>query len=297
MLTQLFICIALIENSVAHPFVAKATKDYPLIQKSVSFARSPRSDDIVQTLREGRVDTNCEGILRPANPDCCFMTDPDHKRTKPFGQPLATSPYKISLVLVGQKQLNKFEKAKFNNSDMWKLTPIRYVPNSIEYEIVDGPIKLQIYTDDSSKAFNQFWVQAKKFVAPSSWMLAGSFEEKPLHNVYPNMTMHNGEQKAGCDKDEANNNEKATIVSHANFNEERSGVELAWNPPRKCTEDQLANGETMKCRKKEDLFFFTYTIGNTDTGSFWIGQNSFAFYVDNEYQEVDVPSTADIEDA
>merc|ERR1712179_706142 len=92
-----------------------------------------------------------------------------------------------------------------------------------------------------------------------SWMLAGSFEEKPLHAVYVTR---------GCDKDEANKNEKATIVSHSNFNTERDGIELAWNPPRRCTKGQIENKETMKCRTKEDLFFFTYTMGNKDTGSF-----------------------------
>lgn len=278
MSAQIFVCLALIGVAIAHPFSSEVTKDFPLIKESVSFVRDARKEDLAP--REGRIDKKCEGILTPTNPDCCFMTDPEHERTKPFGQPLETSPYKINLVTDGSKQLNNFEKAKFNNSDMWMLAPIKYVPNGVEYEVVDGPIKLQIYTD--TEAFDIFWVQAKKFVAPSSWMLAGSFVEKPLHAVYP---------KAGCDKDEANHNEKATIVSHSNFNTERDGIELAWNPPRKCTEYQIANNETMKCRTKEDLFFFTYTTGNKDTGSFWIGQNSFAFYVDFEYQEFEVPST------
>jgi len=244
------------------------------------------SDPIVKG-REPRIDTNCEGILTPMNPDCCFMTDPDHERTKPFGQPLENSPYKINLVAVEKKQLNKFEKSTFNNSDMWTLTPLMdQAQNNVEEELMEGgPIRLQLYNDITKEGFDQFWVQAKKFVAPDSWHLAGDFIEIPNIAVYPNMTMHDGMRKVGCDKEVDNNNVKATIVSHRLFDYERYGVELAWNPPQKCTDEQIESGETMKCRTKDSIYFFTYTMGDTATGKFWIGQNSFGFYVDHEYDQ------------
>ena len=99
------------------------------------------------------------------------------------------------------------------------------------------------------------------------------------------MTMHDGMRKVGCDKDVDNNNVKATIVSHRLFDYERYGVELAWNPPQRCTDEQIESGETMKCRTKDSIYFFTYTMGDTATGKFWIGQNSFGFYVDHEYDQ------------
>ena len=95
--------------------------------------------------------------------------------------------------------------------------------------------------------------------------------------------MHDGTQKVGCDKSLSNNNQKATIVSHGKFDKERNGVELAWNPPQKCTEEQIKEEDTMKCRAKNDLFFFTFTMGDTKSKLFWVGQNSFGFYLDHEF--------------
>ena len=99
--------------------------------------------------------------------------------------------------------------------------------------------------------------------------------------------MHDGERKVGCDDPnyKENSSEEATIVSHTNFDPERIGIELAWNPPPRCTKEQIESGQTMKCRKKEDIFFFTFTMGNTRTTKFYIGQNSFGFYVDDEYDK------------
>ena len=135
--------------------------------------------------------------------------------------------------------------------------------------------------------FDQFWLQAKKYVDPDSFQLAGSFVQIPELAVYPNKTMDDGERKVGCSDPnyEANTSEEATIVSHHKFDDERIGVELEWNPPPRCTEEQIENKDTMKCRTKDDIFFFTFTMGNTQTKKFYIGQNSFGFYVDDEYDK------------
>ena len=138
MLAQLFFCLAVIDLSLGHPQVSIV---YPLIGKQVQ-GRSPRLDDETEE-RDGRIDTKCEGILRPEDPNCCFMTDPKHDRTRNWTQPLETSPYKINLVAVAQRTLNKFTKTKFNNSDMWKLTPL--LDNEFTKEQKPGgPIKLQV---------------------------------------------------------------------------------------------------------------------------------------------------------
>jgi len=279
MIKQIVIFIAIAQAALAFP--------QDVVEKIMEEPMDEMDSDPIVKGREPRIDTNCEGILTPMNPDCCFMTDPDHERTKPFGQPLENSPYKINLVAVEKKQLNKFEKSTFNNSDMWTLTPLMdQAQNNVEEELMEGgPIRLQLYNDITKEGFDQFWVQAKKFVAPDSWHLAGDFIEIPNIAVYPNMTMHDGMRKVGCDKEVDNNNVKATIVSHRLFDYERYGVELAWNPPQRCTDEQIESGETMKCRTKDSIYFFTYTMGDTATGKFWIGQNSFGFYVDHEYDQ------------
>jgi len=279
MIKQIVIFIAIAQAALAFP--------QDVVEKIMEEPMDEMDSDPIVKGREPRIDTNCEGILTPMNPDCCFMTDPDHERTKPFGQPLENSPYKINLVAVEKKQLNKFEKSTFNNSDMWTLTPLMdQAQNNVEEELMEGgPIRLQLYNDITKEGFDQFWVQAKKFVAPDSWHLAGDFIEIPNIAVYPNMTMHDGMRKVGCDKEVDNNNIKATIVSHRLFDYERYGVELAWNPPQRCTDEEIESGETMKCRTKDSIYFFTYTMGDTATGKFWIGQNSFGFYVDHEYDQ------------
>jgi len=286
-MAKFLMLVALIEISVALPQVSIRYFDGE--NGKVLDGRRPRLES-QEKLREPRIDTNCEGILTPSNPDCCFMIDPEHERTKPFGQPLEKSPFKINLVAAGKRALNKFEKAKYQDSDvftnLWKLTPIQDQPNK-EEPVEGGPIKLQLYNEDTHIMFDQFWLQAKKYVHPDSFQLAGSFVQIPDVAVYPNMTMAGGEQKVGC-KDpnyEANASEAATIVSHSKFDDERIGVELAWNPPPRCTEEQIGSGETMKCRTKDDIFFFTFTMGNTRTEKFYIGQNSFGFYVDDEYDK------------
>jgi len=279
MIKQIVIFVAIAQTALAFP--------QDVVEKIMEEPMDEMDSDPIVKGREPRIDTNCEGILTPMNPDCCFMTDPDHERTKPFGQPLENSPYKINLVAVEKKQLNKFEKSTFKNSDMWTLTPLMdQAQNNVEEELMEGgPIRLQLYNDITKEGFDQFWVQAKKFVAPDSWHLAGDFIEIPNIAVYPNMTMHDGMRKVGCDKEVDNNNIKATIVSHRLFDYERYGVELAWNPPQRCTDEEIESGETMKCRTKDSIYFFTYTMGDTATGKFWIGQNSFGFYVDHEYDQ------------
>ena len=65
------------------------------------------------------------------------------------------------------------------------------------------------------------------------------------------------------------------------FDLERNGVELAWNPPQRCGVQQT---KEVKCRMKNDIFFFTFTMGNTKSKRFWVGQNSFGFYIDYQLE-------------
>ena len=144
MLAKFLFLTILIEISIAYPQVSIRYFDGE--NGKVLEGREPRLEN-QEKLREPRIDTNCEGILTPSNPDCCFMIDPNHERTKPFGQPLEKSPFKINLVAAGKQPLNKFEKAKYKNSDvftnLWKLTPLKEIPINGE-QIEGGPIKLQV---------------------------------------------------------------------------------------------------------------------------------------------------------
>ena len=128
---------------------------YPLIGRTIllSEGRSPRLDDPIG--REARVDKSCEGILSPENPDCCFMTDAEHNRTKPFGQPLHNSPYKINLVAVEKRTLNNFTKSTYNNSQMWVLTPLRDNQYTNK-QTAGGPIKLQVSTHSPLHVLSSF---------------------------------------------------------------------------------------------------------------------------------------------
>merc|ERR1711981_1240692 len=121
---------------------------------------------------------------------------------------------------------------------------------------------------------------------PSTTMLAGSFNEIPDVAVYPYFFLKNGEKKVGCDTSPSDKNTEATITSPGTLanNKCHREVNLVWNPPQKCTNDQITSGETSKCRVKEDIYFFTFTMGNTRKDKFWVGQNSFGFYVDHEYE-------------
>jgi len=94
--------------------------------------------------------------------------------------------------------------------------------------------------------------------------------------------MKNGEQKIGCENKGSNTNTKATIVSTFDHNCKRE-VNLAWTPPVKCTTEQIKNGETLNCRSKDDVYFFTFTVGSTKLDKFWVGQNTFGFYVNHFY--------------
>ena len=138
MIKRIVIFVAIAQTALAFP--------QDVVEKIMEEPMDEMDSDPIVKGREPRIDTNCEGILTPMNPDCCFMTDPDHERTKPFGQPLENSPYKINLVAVEKKQLNKFEKSTFNNSDMWTLTPLMdQAQNNVEEELMEGgPIRLQV---------------------------------------------------------------------------------------------------------------------------------------------------------
>ena len=150
MIQQIVIFVAIAQTALAFP--------QDVVEKIMEEPMDEMDSDPIVKGREPRIDTNCEGILTPMNPDCCFMTDPDHERTKPFGQPLENSPYKINLVAVEKKQLNKFEKSTFNNSDMWTLTPLMdQAQNNVEEELMEGgPIRLQV----SIRTY-QLWLRKK----------------------------------------------------------------------------------------------------------------------------------------
>ena len=101
-MTKFLLLTALIGVTVAHPQVSIRYFDGENGKVKVLEGRRPRLES-QEKLREPRIDTNCEGILTPSNPDCCFMIDPEHERTKPFGQPLEKSPFKINLVAAGNE--------------------------------------------------------------------------------------------------------------------------------------------------------------------------------------------------
>ena len=85
--------------------------------------------------------------------------------------------------------------------------------------------------------------------------------------------------KVGCDKRLFGKNTEATVVSSTN-NCQRE-LYLSWTPPPQCTQDQINTGATLLCRRQEDLYFFTFTVGNSQKDRFYIGQNSFGFYVNH----------------
>ena len=78
-------------------------------------------------------------ILRPISPDCCFMTDPNHERSK-GSRPLHQSPFLLNLVAANQKPLNNFEQT--NKTNLWKLTPLKEDENGQQIE--GGPIRMQV---------------------------------------------------------------------------------------------------------------------------------------------------------
>lgn len=285
-MTLLFFYATIIGLSMGQPL---ETMNYP-VPGIRGIGDTRMQEPIDQSDRAPRIDVNC-AVLKPSNPDCCFMTDRNHERTQ-GAEPLHSSPYLMNLVTIGSKQLNKFEKVKLPRGDLvngtviWKLTPLKRDPKNREKQIKGGPIKMQIYS--TSLCFDQFWVQAKKLIElPSTTVLAGSFDEIPNEAIYPYYTKQNGERKVGCDTSNNNTNTEATITSSSALalnNKCQREVDLAWTPPPKCTNDQITSGDTSMCRSKDDLYFFTFTMGNTASDKFWVGQNSFGFYVDHDYE-------------
>ena len=59
-------------------------------------------------------------ILRPISPDCCFMTDPNHERSK-GSRPLHQSPFLLNLVAANQKPLNNFEQTNEQDSEYYSI--------------------------------------------------------------------------------------------------------------------------------------------------------------------------------
>ena len=131
MIAQVLIYATMIGFSMGQQVVSR----YPMIQQSVRF-------DQQQPARESREDTNC-AVLRPSNPDCCFMTDRNHERTQ-GSEPLSSSPYLINLVSGNKGTLNKFEKVTVNGTVLWKLTPLKRDPENREEKIPGGPIRMEV---------------------------------------------------------------------------------------------------------------------------------------------------------
>ena len=129
MITLLVIYAAISGLSLGQPL-----KTYP-------FVRLP-AQPTKQSPRSAREDINCS-VLKPSNPDCCFMTDKNHERTQ-GSQPLHSSPYLMNLVSIDKKKLNKFEKVMLNDTVLWKLSPLKKDPYNRGEQIVGGPIKMQV---------------------------------------------------------------------------------------------------------------------------------------------------------
>jgi len=137
---------------------------------------------------------------------------------------------------------------------------------------------MQLYT--KGECFDHFWVQANKLVtATSESVLSGSFVEKPGEAEYPYYkTKNDAKHVVGCDeKTLFGKNTVATIVSADEKCDK--DIELAWTPPPLCTQAQIKSKATLLCRQKEDLYFFTFTVGNSQTRNYYVGQNSFGFFV------------------
>ena len=142
---------------------------------------------------------------------------------------------------------------------------------------------LQLTT--TGACFDHFWVQGHKFLPETQKSeLAGSFHEELGVAEYPFYLVDEGSDKksrnkVGCDKRLFGGKVEATVVSPGGMIC-KNGVILSWIPPPKCTEDQIANGATHLCRTNEDIYFFLFTVGNTQgQNKFYIGQNTFGFYV------------------
>lgn len=214
-------------------------------------------------------------LLKPLDPECCFMTDSEHSRSQ-GSAPLSNSPFMMNLVTAKGKSLNKFEKTTLNNNNMWRLTPLKEDPNNPGNEIPGGPIRLQLATTD--ECFDQFWVQGHKLIMKTQeTVLSGSFIEEPGVAEYPHQKTNGDRNNVGCDTRLFGKNTEATIVSPTSICQREIG--LSWTPPPKCTQDQIRNGATHLCRQEEDVYFFTFTTGNSQKSRYYIGQNTFGFHV------------------
>ena len=137
MFAQVFIYAAMIGMSMG-----QVLKRYPMIQQQALSDQPPSMVRNHHSPRASRDDINC-AILKPSNPACCFMTDRNHERTQ-GSEPLSTSPYFINLVSGNKGQLNNFVKVAVNDTELWKLTPLKTDPENREEQIAGGPIKLQV---------------------------------------------------------------------------------------------------------------------------------------------------------
>jgi len=228
-------------------------------------------------------DNSCE-LLTPTNPDCCFMTDKDHKKSQALlgSLPLYKSPFIVNLVTANQKTLNKLEAREFQGNVIQKLTPLIDDSQNPGNQIPGGPVRIEL-TSNAGTCFDHFWVQGQKYLPDKAeGELSGSFKEELHVAEYPYTMIESNSGKikntVGCDKRLFGGKKEATVVSPTN--KCQNSVILSWTPPPKCTQDQLNSGASHLCRRNEDIYFFLFTIGNTKGGNkFYIGQNTFGFYV------------------
>lgn len=227
-------------------------------------------------------DDSCS-LLTPTNPECCFMTDKDHKKSQALSGslPLYNSPFIVNLVTANQKTLNKLEAREFQGNTIQKLTPLMNDPKNQGEQIPGGPVRIEL--TGRNTCFDHFWVQGQKYLPDKAeGELSGSFIEEQHVAEYP-YTMIDSDagkikNKVGCDKRLFGGKKEATVVSPTN--KCQNSVILSWIPPPRCTQDQLNSGVTHLCRRDDDIYFFLFTMGNTQAeNKFYIGQNTFGFYV------------------
>ena len=150
----------------------------------------------------------------------------------------------------------------------------------------------------TGNCYDHFWVQGHKYLPETAdSVLAGTFNEELGVAEYP-YYLSDGDSgktknKIGCDKSIFTRKTEATVSSPTK--ECKRSVILSWNPPPKCTDDQIRNGamNSALCRLNEDIFFLLFTVGNTQNTrsvppcsdlkcKFFIGQNTFGFYISDK---------------
>ena len=81
-------------------------------------------------------------LIKPSDPQCCFMLDPEHEKSQGNSQDIARSPYLINLIGIKDKSFNKFERTASPN--LLKLSPLKDDPNDPAKQIKGGAVKMQV---------------------------------------------------------------------------------------------------------------------------------------------------------